>query len=106
MNRGQEVLLSVMLPLLTGIQKRAARACIGTPSVREGRHRPLARQVFDQRLAVCSPRVERLGIPCTALAMRSMRTPWGNCSRSGLITLNPRLVQIPMDCIDYVLLHA
>lgn len=30
----------------------------------------------------------------------------GSRSRSGLITLSPRLVQTPRDCIDYVLLHA
>jgi len=29
----------------------------------------------------------------------------GSRSRSSLITLNPGLVQTPMDCIDYVLLH-
>jgi predicted metal-dependent hydrolase len=40
-------------------------------------YREKARQVFYQRLAVCYPRVERLGIPCPSLAMRSMRTRWG-----------------------------
>ncbi len=68
-------------------------------------YREKARQVFYERLDACYPRVERLGIPCPSLAIRSMRTRWGSCSRSGLITLNPRLVQTPVDCIDDVLLH-
>ncbi len=68
-------------------------------------YRDKARQVFHERLDMCYPRVERLGIPCPLLAIRSMKTRWGSCSSSGLITLNPKLVQTPVDCIDYVLLH-
>ncbi len=64
-----------------------------------------ARLVFYERLELCYPRVERLGIACPSLAIRSMRTRWGSCSRSGLVILNPRLVQTPVDCIDYGLLH-
>ncbi len=73
--------------------------------VLEGWYRDKARQVFHERLGVCYPRVERLGVPCPSLAIRSMKTRWGSCSSSGLIMLNPKLVQTPVDCIDYVLLH-
>jgi predicted metal-dependent hydrolase len=62
--------------------------------------------MFYQRLAARSPRVEPPDIPCPSLAMRAMRTRWGSCSRSGLIMPSLRLVQTPMDYIDYVLLHA
>jgi predicted metal-dependent hydrolase len=68
-------------------------------------YRDKARLVFYERLELCYPRVERLGIAYPSLAIRSMRTRWGSCSRSGLVILNPRLVQTPVDCIDYVLLH-
>lgn len=71
----------------------------------EGWYRDKARQVFHERLGVCYPRVERLGVPCPSLAIRPMKTRWGSCSSSGLIMLNPKLVQTPVDCIDYVLLH-
>ena len=68
-------------------------------------YRDKARYVFCERLKACYPRIERLGIPYPSLTLRSMRTRWGSCSRSGRIILNPRLVQTPLDCIDYVLLH-
>ena len=34
-----------------------------------------------------------------------MHTQWGNCSPSGVLTLNPHLVKAPSICIDYVILH-
>lgn len=68
-------------------------------------YRDQAKKIFSDRLNMCFPRIERLGVPYPSLALRDMRTRWGSCSRSGLLTLNPKLAQTPMDCIDYVLLH-
>lgn len=68
-------------------------------------YRDRAREIFHERLERCYPRVERLGVPFPALAIRSMQTRWGSCSNAGLITLNPKLIQTPINCIDYVLLH-
>lgn len=39
------------------------------------------------------------------LKLRVMRTQWGNCSPSGTVCLNPRLIKAPRDCIDYVVMH-
>ncbi len=39
------------------------------------------------------------------IRLMTMRTQWGNCSPSGLLTLNPHLVKAPTICIDYVILH-
>jgi predicted metal-dependent hydrolase len=74
-------------------------------SIFEQWFRDEALHVFAKRLKTCYPRVERLGVPYPALSIRSMKMRWGSCSSSGLIVLNPRLVQTPLDCIDYVLLH-
>jgi len=68
-------------------------------------YRNNAHYIFHKRLELCYPRVERLGIPYPSLAIRAMKTRWGNCSHAGLITLNPKLVQTPVSCIDYVLIH-
>lgn len=39
------------------------------------------------------------------LAIRYMQTRWGSLSKSGTLTLNPRLVQAPPASVEYVVLH-
>lgn len=39
------------------------------------------------------------------IKLRYMNTQWGNCSATGIITLNPNLIKAPKECIDYVILH-
>ena len=68
-------------------------------------YRENAKRIFHERLALCYPRVERLGVSYPSLAIRAMKTRWGSCGRSGIVLLNPRLVQTSLSCIDYVLLH-
>lgn len=46
-----------------------------------------------------------LDIPHPPLAVRRMKTRWDSCSRAGEIRLNPRLIQAPRACIDYVIIH-
>lgn len=45
------------------------------------------------------------GFTVTAVSVRNQRTRWGSCSRSGRISLNWRLIQLPPAVCDYVLLH-
>jgi predicted metal-dependent hydrolase len=40
-----------------------------------------------------------------AVSIRNQRSRWGSCARNGNIALNFRLVQMPPDVRDYVLLH-
>lgn len=68
-------------------------------------YRRMAYQIFSERLELCYPRLERVGVPYPTLALRAMKTRWGSCSQEGSILLNPRLVQVPKDCIDYVIIH-
>ena len=39
------------------------------------------------------------------ISIRDQRSRWGSCGRNGNIALNFRLVQMPADVRDYVLLH-
>jgi predicted metal-dependent hydrolase len=39
------------------------------------------------------------------VSVRNQRSRWGACSPSGMITLNWRLIQMPLSVADYVILH-
>ena len=45
------------------------------------------------------------GLAFTRVSIRGQRSRWGSCSRSGAIALNFRLVQMPPEVCDYVLIH-
>jgi predicted metal-dependent hydrolase len=61
-----------------------------------------AARELPQRLA----ELARLhGFTITAVSIRNQRTRWGSCSPTGRISLNWRLVQVPPEVCDYVLLH-
>ena len=45
------------------------------------------------------------GVTVARVSIRSQRSRWGSCSRSGHICLNWRLVTMPASVRDYVLIH-
>ncbi len=47
----------------------------------------------------------RHGLKVGAVTIRNQRSRWGSCARSGNIALNFRLVQMPPEIRDYVLIH-
>jgi len=55
------------------------------------------------------PRVHALaarhGLHVNRVSIRNQRSRWGSCTRSGHIALNFRLVQMPEQIRDYVLVH-
>ena len=65
-----------------------------------------AERVFTERLGICLPQVALLGITVApSLVIRQMKTRWGSCTSKGKITLNLKLIQAPVELIDYVILH-
>ena len=64
--------------------------------------RDKARAVFAERLAIHAP---RLGVAVPPLRLSSAKTRWGSCSHHGGISLNWRLVYMPLAVIDYVVCH-
>ena len=61
---------------------------------------------FGDRLEAC---LTRFGKPNNfrpkAMIVRLMRQRWGSMSPTGRLVLNTRLVEAPIDCIDYVITH-
>ena len=40
------------------------------------------------------------------LKTRTIKTRWGTCiAKKGIITLNKRLIEAPLNCIEYVITH-
>jgi hypothetical protein len=87
--------------LLLSVRKSKERA----RKLIESWYRERAYEVFQERLAYWYPHFERFGFPMPELAVRQMRSRWGSCSPQGKITLNLKLVMVPKQLIDYVIVH-
>ncbi len=61
-----------------------------------------AREVFAQRIPLFA---QRLGRAPSRWALSSARTRWGSCTPDGAVRLNWRLVQFPLEIVDYVIAH-
>ncbi|MCG7756220.1 MAG: M48 family metallopeptidase, partial [Nitrosomonas sp.] len=44
-------------------------------------------------------------VPPPPFRLSRAKTRWGSCNSRGLVTLNWRLIQLPLHLIDYVVAH-
>ncbi len=75
---------------------------VAASTVLEKSLREKARAVFRERLAHHAP---LLGVAPPPLRLSAARTRWGSCSHHGGISLNWRLVFMPLPVVDYVVAH-
>jgi len=61
-----------------------------------------ARQVLPVRVAQFA---EQMKLRPSSLAIRGQRTRWGSCSSAGRLNLNWKLMAVPPEVIDYVVIH-
>lgn len=68
--------------------------------------RDRAHPIFEQRLNLCL-RISKpfLGIDRVDTIVRKMKNRWGSCTPTGRIVLNLDLIQVPIQCIDYIIMH-
>jgi predicted metal-dependent hydrolase len=64
-----------------------------------------ADKLFPVRLAFCHEHMKALHLPFPDMKIRRMRSRWGSCSSKVVITLNLELMRMPLECIDYVVIH-
>jgi len=64
-----------------------------------------AQHIFTDRVTAWHPHFERYGIGVPKVVVRQMKTRWGSCTAAGKITLNLKLIQVPTECVDYIVVH-
>lgn len=64
-----------------------------------------AKDIFNVRFQRLNYILLREEIAVNHLRIRRMGKRWGNCTDKGNIVLNLSLIQAPVKCIDYVLIH-
>jgi predicted metal-dependent hydrolase len=57
---------------------------------------------FHERITLYAP---KLGVAIPQLRLSNARTLWGSCNSRGVVHLNWRLIQKPLDLVDYVVAH-
>jgi predicted metal-dependent hydrolase len=71
------------------------------PAVELALRRIASRELVPRLQALASAH----GLTVNRVTIRNQRSRWGSCSRRGVVALNFRLVQMPPEVCDYVLLH-
>lgn len=61
-----------------------------------------AKKLFPERTAYFA---ERMGVTYGRITIREQKTRWGSCSSKGNLNFNWKLVLLPPELLDYVVVH-
>ena len=68
----------------------------------EARYRELARMVIGQRVSWFAA---KMGVTYGRISIRAQKTRWGSCSSRGNLNFNWKLILMPPEILDYVVVH-
>lgn len=68
----------------------------------EAWYKKQAQKILAERLALYAA---RMGLSYASMTVRSASTRWGSCSSRGSINFSWKLVLLPLDVLDYVVVH-
>jgi predicted metal-dependent hydrolase len=96
--KGADIIITMphgVLPNSPAVQAAAQKACIRALRLE-------AERLLPQRLATLAGKHH---FEYNSVKIKQLKSRWGSCDQSQNIVLNLFLMQLPWDCIDYVLLH-
>lgn len=65
-------------------------------------YKKLAKQVLSERLAFVE---DKIRLKSTSVKISDSKGRWGSCSNKGVICFNWRVIMLPPEIIDYVIVH-
>jgi len=87
-----------------GIQEPSSSTIV--QAILEKWERQQATILFEERLDQCLKRVRHLNLKQRPkIKIRAMEKRWGSCTKHGTIILNPKLIEVAIECVDYVITH-
>lgn len=86
---------------LSKVEQYQAERCEITDRQRQEGIRK-AKKIFPERVAYFA---DRMGVTYGRITIREQKTRWGSCSEAGNLNFNWKLVLMPPEVLDYVVVH-